>query len=223
MCGRFTSLLSPELLSVIFEIFPPPAVEPRYNIAPSQQFGVVRSDGDRNQFAPMKWGLIPSWAKDPKIGNSLINARSETVAEKPSFRHAIKVNRCIIPASGFYEWEHIGDKKLPNYICMRDGGVMAFAGIWEHWKVPGGKEVVESFSILTTNSNELIAPLHDRMPVILHPHEYALWLDRAITDPEKLKSLYQPYPADLMEMWPVSTLVNSPRNDSPDYINQVVP
>ena len=167
MCGRFTSLLSPELLAVVIEIFPPPAaIEPRYNIAPTQQAYVVRSDGTHNRLEHMKWGLIPSWAKDPKIGNSLINARSETVAEKPSFRHAIKVNRCIIPASGFFEWLHIGERKLPNYIKMADDGVMAFAGVWEHWKTLEEEGFLESFSILTTTSNQLIAPLHDRMPVL---------------------------------------------------------
>lgn len=221
MCGRFTSLLSPELLSVIFEIFPPPAVEPRYNIAPTQQFGVVRSDGTRNELVEMKWGLVPSWAKDPKIGNSLINARSESVAEKPSFRHAIKVNRCIIPASGFYEWEHIDNKKQPNYLRMSDGGVMALAGIWEHWKVPGEDVVIESFSILTTDSNELIAPLHDRMPVILQKEDYELWLNKEVHDPGELKRLFPPIASDKLEMYRVTDKMNSPRYNGPECIEKI--
>jgi len=221
MCGRFTSLLSPELLSIIFEIFPPPAAEPRYNLAPTQKIGVIRSDGSRNELVEMKWGLIPSWAKDPKVGNSLINARSETVHEKPSFRHAIKANRCIIPASGFYEWSHVGDKKLPNYIRMADNEVMAFAGIWEHWKVPGGDEVVESFSILTTTSNELIAPLHDRMPVILQRQDYGLWLDTNLSNPGELQRLYRPIASEQLEMYRVTDKMNSPRFNGPECIEKI--
>lgn len=219
MCGRFTSLLSPELLAVIFEIFPPPAaVEPRYNIAPTQQAWVVRSGDDRNRLDRMKWGLIPSWAKDPKIGNSLINARSETVHEKPAFRHAIKSNRCIIPASGFYEWEHIGDKKLPYYIRMADNSLMAFAGIWEYWKDPGEDSFLESFSILTTAANILLAPLHDRMPVILHPNDYGLWLNKDMREPEHLQHLYQPLPGNELTMYRVSSQMNSPQYDRPECI-----
>jgi putative SOS response-associated peptidase YedK len=222
MCGRFTSLLSPELLAAIFNIFPPPpAVDPRYNIAPTQQAWVVRSDGSRNHLEHMKWGLIPSWAKDPKIGNSLINARSETVHEKPSFRHAIKTNRCIIPASGFYEWQHIGEKKIPNYIHMADHGVMAFAGVWEHWKFPEEDTFLESFSILTTTANELIAPLHDRMPVILRPEDYAMWLDTQIKDPGQLQHLYQPITPGLLTMYRVTKKMNSPKFIDPECIAPV--
>src|SRR5450631_2457457 len=174
MCGRITSLLSPELLATIFEVSPPPVVEPHYNIAPTQLVWVVRNDGDHNRFDHMKWGLIPFWAKDQKIGSSLINARSETVHEKPAFRHCIKSRRCIIPASGFYEWLRVGDQKQPNYILMADGGIMAFAGIWDQWHLPGEDLLLESFSILTTEANELLAPIHDRMPVILQPASYEL-------------------------------------------------
>lgn len=221
MCGRFTSLLSPELLSVIREIFDLPTpdhIEPRYNIAPTQTAWVIRTIGDHNQLDQLKWGLIPSWAKDPKIGNSLINARSETVAEKPSFRHAIKKCRCIIPANGFFEWEHIGEKKQPNYIRMTDDGLMAFAGIWEHWKAPEDGTAIETFSILTTESNQLIAPLHDRMPVILRPYDYSLWLDPLMQDPGELKHLYQPLPAEMLEMHQVTDRMNSPRFIGPECI-----
>jgi len=221
MCGRFTSLLPSELLSAIFEIFPPPVAEPRFNIAPTQTTGVVRSDGEHNKLVAMKWGLVPSWAKDTKIGTSLINARSETVAEKPSFRHAIKVNRCIIPASGFYEWQHIGGKKIPNYIRMADEGVMAFAGIWEHWKDPENDLVLESFSILTTTSNKLIAPLHERMPVILRKEYYDLWLNKNTQDPTELQYLYRPFPSDQLDMYPVSERMNSPRFTGPECIERI--
>jgi putative SOS response-associated peptidase YedK len=221
MCGRFTSLLSPELLAAIFDVVPPPAVEPRYNIAPTQQVWVVRSAGDHNRLDHMKWGLIPSWAKDPKIGNQLINARSETVHEKPAFRHAIKYNRCIIPANGFYEWLHIGDRKQPNYIHMADNGPMAFAGLWEQWKEPGDANLLETFTILTTAANELLAPIHDRMPVILHVEDYGLWLNKNMHDPEELRRLYQPFQTDLLAMYRVPDLVNNPRFDSPTCIVQV--
>ncbi|MDD2540344.1 MAG: SOS response-associated peptidase [Desulfuromonadaceae bacterium] len=221
MCGRFTSLLSPELLAVIFEIFPPPKSDLRYNIAPTQTTGVVRSDGERNQLVTMKWGLVPSWAKDPKIGTSLINARSETVAEKPSFRHAIKKNRCIIPATGFFEWLHCGNKKQPFYIHMSDGGLMAFAGIWEHWHSPDNENIIGTFSILTTTSNDLIAPLHERMPVILRKEDYDLWLNKNMQDPTELQYLYRPIPSDQLDMYPVSERMNSPRFTGPECIGRV--
>jgi putative SOS response-associated peptidase YedK len=218
MCGRFTLHIPPELLAEIFGLVSIPDFQARYNIAPTQKVPVIRQDaGGQRQLALLHWGLIPSWAKDPSIGNRMINARAETVHEKPAFRNAIKYHRCLIPANGFYEWRQEGKTKTPLYVRLKDETMMCFAGLWEHWKSPEG-EIIESFTILTTSSNKLVEPLHDRMPVILHPEEYALWLDRNITNPEKLKHLYQPYPADLMEMFPVSTLVNSPRNDSPDLI-----
>ena len=217
MCGRFTFAISPELLAEIFGSSILEDHEPHYNIAPTQQVLVIRRNGDGNRGSMMRWGLIPSWAKEPAIGNRMINARCETVHEKPAFRAAIRFRRCVIPANGFYEWREEGGKKHPLYISMKDGSIMGFAGIWDHWKTPDG-ETLESCSILTTNSNPLIQPIHDRMPVILHPEEYELWLDRDITNPEKLKPLYQPYPADLLDMCRVSSLVNNPRNDSPACI-----
>jgi putative SOS response-associated peptidase YedK len=221
MCGRFTLQIPPELLAEIFGLAEIPVFQARYNIAPSQQVPVIRQTTDsHNSLDFLRWGLIPSWAKDKSIGNKMINARSETAAEKPAFRHAIKYRRCLIPSSGFYEWEVKGGKKVPLYVHLKDRSPMVFAGLWEHWKTAEG-EVIESFAILTTSSNRLIAVLHDRMPVILHPEEYAIWLDRNVTEPEKLKSLYQPYPAELIEMYPVSSLVNSPKNDSEDLIQPV--
>lgn len=218
MCGRFTLQISPELLTKIFGLIEIPAFPARYNIAPSQQIAVTRQNGDgQNRLDFMRWGLIPPWADDMSIGFKLINARSETVDEKHSFRHAIRHRRCLIPASGFFEWVQEGKSKKPLYIRMKDDSLMVFAGLWESWKSPE-KQVVESCTILTTSSNSLIAPLHERMPVILHPQEFNRWLDRETTDPEKLKSLYQSYPADLMDISEVSSAVNSPRNDSPDLI-----
>lgn len=221
MCGRFTLQISPEQLAEIFGLIEVPVYPARYNIAPSQKIAAIRQNGDgQNRLDFIRWGLIPPWADDMSIGFKMINARSETVHEKHSFRHAIRHRRCLIPTSGFFEWVEEGKTKKPLYVHMKDNSPMVFAGLWESWKSPE-KEVVESCTILTTASNSLIAPLHERMPVILHPQEYNHWLDREITDPEKLKSLYQSYPADLMEMWPVSQQVNSPKIDSPELINPI--
>lgn len=158
-----------------------------------------------------------SWSKDTKIAAHTINARSETVTEKPAFRHAIKTQRCIVPTTGFYEWTQKSLPKQPYYIYMADGSPMCFAGIWEYWKAPDGP-AIESFSILTTAANELIEPLHERMPVILSPENYHLWLDKDMRDPKQLEHLYAPYPADQLAMYRVSPLVNSPRNQGPECI-----
>jgi putative SOS response-associated peptidase YedK len=221
MCGRFTLQIPPDLLAEIFGILEIPVFPARYNIAPTQQALVIRQAGDgRNHCALMRWGLIPSWAKDPSIGNRMINARSETVVGKPAFRRAVRRSRCIVPASGFYEWREEGGKKSPHFIRLKDSSPIFFAGLWERWKSPQG-EAVDSFTILTTQANSLISSLHERMPVILKPEATPLWLDSETTDPDRLKSLYLPHPADLMEMWPVSPLVNSPRNDFPEMISHI--
>jgi len=222
MCGRFTLTVSPATLSGLFKAEWSSPFKPRYNIAPTQQSPVVRiSPADNSLHIDLlKWGLIPSWAKDASIGNHMINARSETVDQKPSFRTALKHRRCIVPASGFYEWQEVGGKKHPLYIKLKDSSLMMFAGIWDHWKNPDG-EVIESFSILTTVTNELIQPLHDRMPVILTPEDKDIWLDTQVADPEQLKLLFQPYQSDLMEMYQISDLVNSPRNDNPECITML--
>ena len=218
MCGRFTLQISPELLAGIFGLTEIPVFPARYNIAPSQQVALIRQIGDgHNRLDYLQWGLIPSWAKDENTGNMLINARSETVAEKPAFRHAVKYRRCLIPASGFYEWRQEGKLKIPLHVRLKDGSPMVFAGLWESWKSPKDG-VIESCTILTTSSNKLIAPLHDRMPVVLHQQEFNAWLDREMNDPENLRRFYQPYPAELMEMYPVSNLVNSPITDSPELV-----
>jgi putative SOS response-associated peptidase YedK len=209
--------LPPELLAAIFGLREVPEVTPSYNVAPTQMSPIVRQVGDHNSLVLMKWGLVPPWAKDPAIGSQMINARMETVTEKPSFRHAIRYRRCIVPARAFFEWKHEGKNKIPLCIHRKDNGPMAFAGIWEEWKAPDGSRL-DTFAILTTTANKLVVPIHNRMPVILSPDDYPTWLNKHLTDPEQLKPLYQPFPADLLEAYPVSDRVNSPRNNSPENI-----
>lgn len=220
MCGRFTTDIPLELLVEIFGLAEAPVTTPRYNIAPTQQIPVIRQYADgQNHLDHLRWGLIPSWAQDKSIGSKMINARSETLTEKPAFKQAVRYRRSVVPCSGFYEWLTEGKVKLPWYIRLKDGSPMVFAGLWETWKSPEGE--VESFTILTTAANRLIEPLHDRMPVILHPNEYRTWLDRNTTNPAGLMRLFQPYPADLMDMWRVSPMVNSVKNESADLIMPV--
>jgi putative SOS response-associated peptidase YedK len=176
MCGRFTLQISPEQLAEIFGLSEIPVFSARYNIAPTQQVAVIRSTADgRNRLDFLRWGLIPSWAKDPSIGSRMINARCETVHEKPAFRHAIKFCRCIVVASGFFEWLQEDNRKVPLYVHLKDGSPMCFAGLWDHWKTPEG-ETIESCTILTTSSNRLIAPLHDRMPVLCEDLTYVKFM-----------------------------------------------
>jgi putative SOS response-associated peptidase YedK len=217
MCGRFTLNIPADTLANIFGISVPPDFRPRYNIAPSQRILAIRQLGEQREGVLFKWGLVPSWSKDPAIGYKLINARSETIHEKASFRQAVRSRRCLIPSSGFFEWEKHGDVKTPLYFHLKDNSPMAFAGIWESWKSPEGESLF-SCAILTTSANKLVEPIHDRMPVILHPQEFALWLDRNMTDPNQLQTFYQPYPAETMDVHEVSHDVNSPRNDTPELI-----
>jgi putative SOS response-associated peptidase YedK len=207
------------MLAEIFGISILQDILPRYNIAPSQQVAAVRLNSQTNmkKLDFLNWGLIPSWAKDPSIGHKLINARSETVHEKPAFKYDLHHHRCLIPASGFFEWRVVGDKKMPLYIHLKKDEPFAFAGLWDHWKSPEG-EVIESCTLLTTSSNDLLKPIHDRMPVILDPKDYNLWLNPSISEIEGLKYLFDPFPASKMEMYPVSDIVNSPRNDTPECI-----
>jgi putative SOS response-associated peptidase YedK len=165
----------------------------------------------------MKWGLIPFWAKDPRIGNRLINARAETIAEKPSFKSALKANRCLVPASGFYEWKEIGGRKMPFLFQLKDISLFSFAGLYDVWK-DEQKNEIKTFTIITTNANSFMAPIHDRMPVILTPENENIWLDNAINDVPQLLPLLKPYPDETMEMYPVSPAVNNPKTDSPELI-----
>jgi len=218
VCGRYTLRTSPAHLAEIFAVLHELDSAPRYNIAPTQTVAAVRPlpAGGGRELAPLRWGLVPSWAKDLKIGSSLINARAETVASKPAFRSALKNRRCLIPADGFYEWQVVpGQKtKQPWLIGVRDEPVFAFAGLWEHWTSPEGT-AVESCTIVTTEANEFMQPIHNRMPVILDRADYDKWLAPDCHDPEAVVPLLAQFPGERMQRIPVSTLVNSPRNDLP--------
>jgi putative SOS response-associated peptidase YedK len=184
----------------------------RFNIAPTQTVLAVKQEpGDKPRSAFLRWGLIPSWAKDKKIGASLINARSDGVASKPSFRAAFKRRRCLVLADGFYEWNKGPTPKQPFHIRMRDGSPLAFAGLWEHWSVE--EPAVESCTIITTDANDVLRPLHDRMPVILDPRDYGRWLDPANADPGVLQEMLRPYPPEHMTAVALSTYVNNARNE----------
>jgi putative SOS response-associated peptidase YedK len=219
MCGRFTLFVDPKDLMDAFPGFETPVEwTPRYNIAPSQPVAVIANNG-QNKIEFFRWGLVPFWAKDLKIGNRMINARAETVAEKPSFRAAYRRRRCLVLADGFYEWrKEPGQRaKTPMYIRLKSGEPFAFAGLWETWRSPDDQTVL-SCNIITTRPNSLVERIHNRMPVILEPQAYDLWLDPAEQSPEKLGVWLKPYPASQMTAYPVSRLVNSPSNDSPDCI-----
>jgi len=218
MCGRF-SLGATIRIGQVFDLPNWPEIPPRYNIAPSQEVSAViqnRETGAR-EFRPFRWGLVPSWAKDPAIGNRMINARSETAATKPAFRKPLRERRCLILADGFYEWKREGTRKQPHYIKLRDGAPFAFAGLWDHW-APADGDPVETCTILTTTPNEVLQPIHDRMPVILPSSAYNVWLDPAMRDVEPLQAVLTPYPAEEMTAYPVSTRVNNPANDTADCI-----
>ncbi|NOZ51239.1 MAG: SOS response-associated peptidase [Chloroflexi bacterium] len=218
MCGRFTLAVEPETLKTLFDLAAAPELSPRHNIAPTQPVAAVRFDPEhqQRQFTYLTWGLIPSWAQDIKIGARMINARSETAADKPAYRSAFRYRRCLIPADGFYEWQKRKSGKQPYYIALQRHQLFAIAGLWERWQSPDGS-VIESCTLLTTTPNELVRPLHNRMPVILAPAAYADWLAPR-TPASRLKSLLRPYPADHMIAYPVSTRVNSPAYDTPDCI-----
>ncbi|MBE7435121.1 MAG: SOS response-associated peptidase [Anaerolineales bacterium] len=218
MCGRFTLTVDPAEIQDAFGNFTfPSQFASRYNIAPTQPVLAIPNDA-KNKADFFVWGLIPSWAKDPSIGNKLINARGETLAEKPSFRGGFKYKRCLILADGFYEWKSPGGAKtkIPFFIHMKDRKPFAFAGLWDEWQSPDGS--LRTCTIITTEPNELMSSLHNRMPVILDPKDYDLWLDPAPQTPDKLIHLIKPFPADAMSAYPVSTLVNKPGNDRPECI-----
>ena len=223
MCGRFASKATKEQIEREFKaVGKNPAVfEPRYNIAPSQAIGAVLAPGGERILSDLKWGLVPSWAKDPAIGNRMINARAETLAEKPSFRDAFKKRRCIVPASGFYEWDKKGKgagAKQPFYFYLKEREVFGFAGLYEEWLDRETGEVLETCTIITTEANEVLEPVHDRMPVILKAKDYEQWLDANETDTERLVNLLVPFSAEEMASHPVSRAVNSPSADSPELI-----
>ena len=221
MCGRYSQGVDVSKLVDRFKVvvgIELLALPKRYNIAPSQNAPVILRENQEHHLKLFKWGLIPSWAKDPAIGNRMINARAEGIAEKPSFRKPIKRTRCLVPADGFYEWKKDpnGKTKTPMRIVLRSSEPFAFAGLWDTWKDPEGKEI-RTYTIITTQANEALKPIHDRMPVILKLEDEDTWINPD-ANVEELMRLLGPYPNDEVEAYPVSKLVNSPKNDTPEVV-----
>jgi len=217
MCGRYTLATSEAALQAEFGLDEIPAdYRPRYNIAPGQEVLAVIRDGDRLRAGWLRWGLIPFWAGDPSIGNRMINARAETLATKPAFRQAFERRRCLILADGFYEWQAQGAAKVPYWIHLEDRRPFAFAGLWDRWRPPEGDPVV-SCTIVTTQATEALRPIHERMPVILPPGARERWLDPEAGQEERI-ALLRPYAGADLAAHAVTTLVNSPRNDTPECI-----
>lgn len=222
MCGRFFFFGDKDAVQMGFpQLVVPPELGPRYNIAPSQPVAVI-ANTDSQRLDHFLWGLVPSWAKDPGIGNRLINARAETLAEKPAFRAALRRRRCLILADGFYEWYQSpeGRTKIPMVFQLHPSGLFAFAGLWEVWLSPDGSELY-TCTIITTSANDFVAPYHQRMPLILPPSSYAAWLDPCEHSPQELAHLLAPLPAEAMAAYPVSTAVNSARVDTPNCVEPV--
>lgn len=216
MCGRFTLRTPAETMADMFAGIEFPDVPPNYNVAPTQTVAAIRGTDDGDSFAWLRWGLVPFWADDAKIGNRLINARSETVRQKPAFRAAFKKRRCLVLADGFYEWKKIGRAKQPMYIGLRNRPVFAFAGLWESNDKSG--DAIESCTIITTEANQFMSAIHDRMPVILPAVHHAAWLDPAFEDYDFLQQMLVPCDPDAMHAWPVSPQVNKPSYNRPDCI-----
>lgn len=231
MCGRYVQVSSPTLLAERFhvdEVAVPEQVDADYNVAPRKPvLSVVQRAPQARVLEEMRWGLVPSWAKDAKIGDRLINARAESLAEKPAFRQAFRHRRCILPADGFYEWQVVSgqQQKHPMFIHGRDGEPLAFAALWEAWRDRDDPDApwIRSCVIVTTRANATMAPVHDRMPVILPESAWDTWLDPAVDDPALLTGLLVPAADDLIEMWPVSTRVNSVRNNGPELVTRQEP
>jgi len=222
MCGRYTVTSAPEAIRALFRYPEQPNFPPRYNIAPTQPIAIVRLMEGQRQFALMRWGLLPSWVKDPKTFSLLVNARGESVCDKPAFRAAMKRRRCLIPADGFYDWKEIGGgRKQPFYVRAKSGELLAFAGLWETWMGPNGEEL-DTATIVTTRANRTLAPIHDRMPVIVPPEAFDLWLDTAHVDARTAEAIIQPAPDGLLEAYPVSTAVNRTANDNPKLLEPFV-
>jgi putative SOS response-associated peptidase YedK len=213
MCGRFAVISAPEAVRALFGYAETPNFPPRYNIAPTQPIAVVRFTEGRRHFALVRWGLIPSWVKDPRTVSLMFNARGETAAEKPAYRNAMRRRRCLVPADGFYEWKRDGDRKRPYWVHPRQRGPIAFAGLWEAWIGPNGEEV-ETAAIVTTAANNALKPLHDRMPVVVPPDAFDLWLDPN-ADLQTASSLIAPAAEDFFDAYEVSGAVNRAANDGP--------
>ena len=212
MCGRYAVTSAPEALRRLFKYPQQPNFPPRFNIAPTQPIAIVRMREGAREFALVRWGLLPSWVKDPKTFSLLFNARGESVIDKPAFKAAMKRRRCLIPADGFYEWKTAGKGKQPHFIRRKDGAPFAFAGLWETWAGPNGEEL-ETAAIVTTNANDTLKPIHERMPVVVPEDAFNLWLDPAV-DAQTAAALIAPAQNDLFEAYPVSTQVNRVANDN---------
>jgi putative SOS response-associated peptidase YedK len=222
VCGRYNLITDAEALVDFFQIdqvlVEAKGLRPRYNIAPGQSVPIIRNAGQGNELLLARWGLIPHWSREPSTKYSTINARAETVAEKPSYRDAFKRKRCLIPANGFYEWRRDGDKKTPHHIHAPDNGLLAFAGVWDHWDKQG--EGFDSCSIIVTTASRIMQPIHERMPVILNPAQYSTWLNPAHYNRAQLESMLVPY-AGSLETCRISRFVNSPANDGPECVEPV--
>jgi len=222
MCGRYTLVVSLEELMFRYGIeeLPNHFHTPRYNVAPMQMMAAIIHDGEARRMGELKWGLVPSWAEDDKIGGKMINARAETILEKPSFKTLISRRRCLIPADGFYEWKRVGTSKQPMRITMKDRSIFSMAGLYDIWVSPKGNKI-GTFTIITTKPNKLMADIHDRMPVILPREQEDSWIRRQNQDAGQLVAMLKPYPPELMLAYPVSPKVGSVKNDSPDLIEAV--
>jgi putative SOS response-associated peptidase YedK len=219
MCGRFTQADLDKLDETLFQLFGISSSEPRYNIAPTQNAAVIREGNRGRTIEPLRWGLIPSWANDPKIAMRTINARAESIADKPAFKESFRQRRCVIPASGFYEWKKSGSKKQP-YFIHPPSGHFAFAGLWDQW-FSHQEGPVETFTIITTDANDALRDLHDRMPVILGADAIDAWLDPETRDLTELQTFLHPAPSTLTDFHPVSTFVNKVANEGPTCIEPV--
>lgn len=223
MCGRFTITIDEEMLMNTFELMNIPfAYERSYNVAPSHMIPAIIADRGMNRVGQLKWGLVPSWAKDPAMGNKLINARAETLLDKPSFKQLVHRKRCVIPADGFYEWKVGADsRKVPMRIRVNDQPLFAMAGLYDTWTTPDGSKL-HTCTIITTEANEFVQPIHHRMPVILPREHLALWLDRSVSDWDQLRPLLNPYPADRMNAYEVSPQVGNVKNNHPGCIKPIL-
>jgi putative SOS response-associated peptidase YedK len=221
MCGRFTASFEFREIKLLFNLQGDlPLVMRRYNIAPSQEVPVIVQDNGKNELKPMKWGLVPSWAPDKSIGDQMINARAETLTQKPSFKQLVQQRRCLVPANGFYEWRREGNQKVPVWIHLKDKKPFAFAGLWDTWRDVEGEIV--TFTIITTVANRLLRPIHNRMPVIFDGLQARQWLDpRLSMRAADIAAVLAPFPSELMEAHDVSPLVNKPKNETPDCITPV--
>jgi putative SOS response-associated peptidase YedK len=224
MCGRVVQSSPVEVIRAEFRVTTREPIEapPRYNVAPEQDVLAVTGTEDGRALGWLKWGLVPFYAKERKRGPRSINARAETVATKAPFRELLVRRRCVIPADGFYEWQGEGPSRTPHFIRARDGGLLALAALWDRWR-RAEDPAIETFTILTCEPNELVRPIHDRMPVILGPDGIETWLDATLADPAPLVALLRPAPAASLEAWPVSRAVNSARNEGPELVEPIKP